>query len=104
MGDPARRRHRRERPPHALHPYTAELFETDEVTRRVAAAGLAPAPEALRAEWEGTIATVFDAARLEAPAVRFPATGGRKGLHGEELGHLLAELQYVARAHPGASW
>ena len=88
----------------ALAPYTGELFEEDAVTARLSAAGIAPAPAAVRKDWERTVATVFAEAGLEAPAVKWPATGGRKGLHGEELGHLLAELQYVARAHPGATW
>jgi len=25
-------------------------------------------------------------------------------MHGEHLGHLLAEMQIVARTHPGAKW
>jgi ring-1,2-phenylacetyl-CoA epoxidase subunit PaaC len=30
--------------------------------------------------------------------------GGRTGAHTEHLGHLLAEMQIVARSHPGAKW
>jgi ring-1,2-phenylacetyl-CoA epoxidase subunit PaaC len=30
--------------------------------------------------------------------------GGRAGMHGEHLGHLLAEMQIVERSHPGATW
>lgn len=88
----------------ALAPYLAEAFEADPVTDRLAAEGLAPDPAALRPAAEATLATVFAEARLTLPEVRWPQTGGRRGLHGEELGHLLAELQYVARAHPGATW
>jgi ring-1,2-phenylacetyl-CoA epoxidase subunit PaaC len=29
---------------------------------------------------------------------------GRDGVHTEAFGYLLAELQSVARAHPGATW
>ncbi|MFN3260981.1 MAG: 1,2-phenylacetyl-CoA epoxidase subunit PaaC [Pikeienuella sp.] len=87
-----------------LHPYTPELFESDETTEALAAAGLAPDPAALRPEWEATIARVFAEAGLAAPEVRYPLTGGRRGLHTEALGHLLAPMQYLRRAHPGATW
>jgi ring-1,2-phenylacetyl-CoA epoxidase subunit PaaC len=30
--------------------------------------------------------------------------GGRTGRHTEYLGHMLAEMQSVPRAHPGAAW
>ena len=30
--------------------------------------------------------------------------GGRHGLHTEELGYLLAEMQHLHRSHPGATW
>ena len=76
----------------ALHPYAGELFETDGVTERLASGGFAPDPATLRGEWDRTIGTVFAEARLDAPEVRWPATGGRKGIHGEELGHLLNQL------------
>lgn len=84
-----------------LHIYTDELFETSE-----AAAGVDVLPDraALRPAWEQTIGTVFAEAGLEVPEVPHPQTGGRQGLHGEALGHMLAEMQVVHRAHPGATW
>ena len=88
----------------ALAPYAGELFEADATGALLAEAGLAPDASELEPTWRATIDAVFEEARLTWPEVRFPATGGRSGLHGEELGHLLAELQYVARAHPGATW
>lgn len=88
----------------ALHPFTAEMFETDAVTDTLAAAGAAPDPAEIRADWDRTIAHVFDQAFLTAPDVRWPQTGGRAGRHSEDLGHMLAVMQSVARAHPGAVW
>ncbi|TYO90566.1 1,2-phenylacetyl-CoA epoxidase subunit PaaC [Oceanicella actignis] len=87
-----------------LHRFTPELFETDAVTDALAEAGLAPDPASLRPEWDRVVDEVFREARLERPQRFFPRSGGRAGLHGEDLGHLLTELQYVARAHPGARW
>ena len=88
----------------ALAPFVDEMFEADEATETLAAAGIAPDPASLRPEWDRTIGAVFEEAKLEAPRADWPLSGGRAGLHGEELGHLLAELQYVRRAHPGAQW
>ncbi len=82
----------------ALHLYTPELFE--EGTQHDAL----PERATIRPAWDATIAHVFGEARLELPEVAFPITGGRDGRHGEGLGHLLAEMQSVYRAHPGATW
>ena len=88
----------------ALHVYTAELFETDTVTDAMTHAGVAPDPAALKADWETTIAQVFDQAILQVPKVSWPRSGGRRGLHGEELGPMLAEMQALQRQMPGLSW
>ncbi|MEO1689040.1 MAG: 1,2-phenylacetyl-CoA epoxidase subunit PaaC [Pseudomonadota bacterium] len=88
----------------ALAPFAAELFVADEVSAVVAEAGLTPDPATLEAPWRATMSAVFAEAGLDWPEVKRPARGGRQGLHGEELGHLLAEMQSVARAHPGATW
>jgi len=87
-----------------LHRYTPELFEDSAAAAQCVEAGLLPARAAVRPEWERTIAMVFDEALLSAPEVPFPRTGGREGIHGEELGHLLAELQWAQRTYPGAQW
>lgn len=88
----------------ALHPYTGELFEMDEVTETLAKAGIAPDPAATRPEWERTIDSIFAEALLEKPEVRHFYSGGRKGMHGEGLGHMLANMQSVQRANPGLTW
>ena len=87
-----------------LHRYTPELFETDEVTAAMAEAGIAPDPVSLRPEWERTIDTVFAEALLERPDIPYPRTGGRSGLHGEELGYLLNDMQALQRQMPGLTW
>ncbi|MDJ0822992.1 MAG: phenylacetate-CoA oxygenase subunit PaaC [Paracoccaceae bacterium] len=83
-----------------LHPYTGELFEEG------AAGDVAELPSraVMRGAWTATLQPIFAEALLQMPEVPYPQTGGRSGLHGEGLGHLLAEMQSVYRAHPGASW
>jgi ring-1,2-phenylacetyl-CoA epoxidase subunit PaaC len=84
--------------------FVDELFEPDEVTEAVAAAGLAPAPADLRARFDAAVDATFAEAGLERPAARRPVIGGRAGRHGEHLGHLLAEMQFLPRAYPEAKW
>ena len=84
--------------------FTGELFAPDAVDREMLAAGVAPDLDALRARWDETVREVLDAATLRAPAGGFMARGGRQGRHTEHLGRMLAEMQIVARSHPGAKW
>jgi ring-1,2-phenylacetyl-CoA epoxidase subunit PaaC len=88
----------------ALHRYTAELFTDTPAFSACVAAGILPARSSLRPAWETTVRMVFDEAQLDVPEVPFPAQGGREGLHGEEMGHLLAELQFMQRTYPDMQW
>ena len=89
-------------------PYTGELFAGDAVDRTLAAAGLAPDPAPLCDEWLAGVREVLEAATLTLPTGEgMPGTrgrGGKQGLHTEHLGHLLAEMQFLQRAYPGARW
>ena len=87
-----------------LHHYTDELFQGSPAITACAAQNTLPEPESLRAGWTATIGNIFAQALLEVPEVAYPQTGGRIGEHGEDMGHLLAELQYMQRAYPDMSW
>lgn len=58
----------------------------------------------LRSAWDQRVDDVLSQAGLNRPKDSFQRGGGRNGFHTEHLGHLLAEMQWVARAYPGASW
>lgn len=88
-------------------PYADELFVDDVLVERLAATGVAVLPSTLRPAFDAVIDEVFAEAVLERPTGRTAFTasgGGRDGRHTEHLGPLLAEMQVLARAHPGASW
>ncbi|MGN6503563.1 MAG: 1,2-phenylacetyl-CoA epoxidase subunit PaaC, partial [Pseudolysinimonas sp.] len=85
-----------------LWPYLDELFRDDEVVERLGDAAVLPS--ALRDEVTDAVAALLARCDLEAPAAPFSAAGGRRGRHSSHLGYLLAELQVLARAHPGATW
>lgn len=92
----------------AVAPLVPELFEASAVERRLQAAGVAPDPAEARSEYDAVIADVLGAAELDLPAVEGLAgvagQAGRDGVHTEAMGYLLAEMQSVARAMPGATW
>lgn len=87
-----------------LWPYTHELFAPAALTDRLAAAGVGVDPASLRSAWRSTVTSVLATATLSQPEDGWAPAGGRHGRHTEELSYLLAEMQVVHRAHPGARW
>jgi ring-1,2-phenylacetyl-CoA epoxidase subunit PaaC len=87
-----------------LWSFTGELFLGDGVDERLASAGVVPAAESLRPAWTRTIEAIFAQATLRAPASTFAHKGGKSGRHTEALGYILAEMQFLPRAYPDASW
>lgn len=84
--------------------YTGELFDMDAGEASLAATGVAVDRSRMRAPWETKVTEILREATLDRPADRYMQTGGRAGRHGEQLGKMLAEMQVLARAHPGAGW
>jgi ring-1,2-phenylacetyl-CoA epoxidase subunit PaaC len=84
--------------------YTGEMFEPSGSEPDLIASGIAPDRAAIRPAWATTIDRTFGEAGLQRPADGWMQTGGRAGRHGEHLGRMLAEMQVLHRAHPGAVW
>ena len=87
-----------------LMPYTREFFATDAIEQAVADAGIAPLASEFEAAWREQVASALDEATLRAPVEVQHVTTGKQGEHSEHMGYLLAEMQSLARQHPGASW
>lgn len=85
-------------------PFTGEMFEIDATARKLVDARIAPDMAPIRAAWTRTVDSVLAEATLAKPVSGWMQTGGLKGHHGEELGHLLATMQFLPRAYPGARW
>ena len=85
-------------------PFVDELFRDDELTGRLSEAGAAPQPSSLREDFDRLTGEIMAEAELEVPNVQPSPGGGRRGLHSEHLGYILAEMQVLAREYPGASW
>ncbi len=88
-----------------LWPYVAEMFEADDVDAAMAQARIAPDPETLRAPASDRMESVLSEATLTISETRYAQLGGKTGArHSEHLGHLLAQMQWLQRAYPGATW
>lgn len=88
--------------------FTGELFADDAVDQDVAARGIGCELGALRQPWLAHVREVLEEATLTVPdetaANHLAYRGGRQGKHTEALGYVLAEMQYLPRAYPGATW
>ena len=108
LGDGTDESHRRvQRALDELWRFTPELFAPDDIDRALLVARIGPDLDALHTQWEALVLEVLDRATLTVPHAlprRANARSARQGFHTEHLGHLLAEMQSVARSHPGAGW
>jgi len=85
--------------------YTGELFETDEIYQRLHSSGVLPDISEVKGEFDSTLSKIFSEANIPMPEPdEYMQTGGRKGVHTEELGHLLAVMQSLPRSMPDAQW
>jgi ring-1,2-phenylacetyl-CoA epoxidase subunit PaaC len=85
--------------------FTDEMFMTDAVEDELSGEGIAVLSRSLRDEWYRSVSGILTAAALTVPGTgEFQQAGGRTGKHTEHLGHLLAEMQIVARSYPEIQW
>ena len=85
--------------------YSGEMFIYDAIDNAMAEQGVAPAADSLRAAFLEHVAEIFAEATLAMPpADAWMQQGGKRGRHSEHLGYILAEMQFLQRAYPGAEW
>lgn len=105
LGDGTEESHRRaQKAVDLLWPYVGEMFEADAVEQALVPGGTAPDPSGLRQPWLDAVDATLDEATLTRPDWGWMQRGGRRGVHSEHLGYLLAEMQFLQRAYPGAAW
>jgi len=85
--------------------YTGEMFNYDQADQAMVEQGVAPAAGALRAAFLEHVSEIFAEATLAMPSPdAWMQRGGKQGRHSEHLGYILAEMQFLQRAYPGAEW
>ncbi|MBW9106447.1 1,2-phenylacetyl-CoA epoxidase subunit PaaC [Paraburkholderia phenoliruptrix] len=87
-----------------LMPYTREFFSTDAVEETIAAAGIGPLTASLESAWLDDVRATLEEATLALPEPLKHVPTGKHGEHSEHMGFVLAEMQSLARQHPGATW
>lgn len=87
-----------------LWKFTGEIFSENENDNILINENFAPDLKPLKSKWNEIIKSVLNEATLEMPENIGFSSGSRSGIHTEHLGHLLAEMQIVARSYPGAKW
>ena len=87
-----------------LWPFVGELYAPDAAAAALEGSGVATDPASLRPAFDGIVPRLIEDAGLIVPAGKTVRGGGRDGVHSEAFGHLLSEMQVLARANPGAIW
>jgi ring-1,2-phenylacetyl-CoA epoxidase subunit PaaC len=84
--------------------FTPELFTPDELDERMSGAGIAPSLAELSPRWSARVTEDLRLATLTPPATQPYPWHGKRGVHTEHLGYLLAEMQHLQRTYPGSHW
>ena len=84
--------------------YTDELFSETSADLSLVTSGIVPSMAEIKEVWNKTVHAVFAEATLQIPTNNWQFEGGRRGVHSEHLGYLLADLQYMQRAYPNMKW
>lgn len=84
--------------------YTPELFDADAVDDLAQASGLGPRWTDLQEPWLAEMGSILGQASLAVPAPSAFRSTGKRGVHTEHMGYLLAEMQHLQRAFPGGVW
>lgn len=105
LGDGTSESHKRmQKAINDLWMYTGEFFEMDHLDTFLLHQHISVNVIPLKAEWQSYIKTVLSNATLLVPEDSYMQTGSKKGVHTENLGHILSEMQYLQRAYPDAKW
>lgn len=84
--------------------YCGELFDGDEVDAAFARHFDGPDPARIGEQWHRDVRELLSEATLNEPESPYMKAGGRRGVHSEHFGYLIAEMQHLQRAYPGATW
>jgi len=84
--------------------YTGELFMMDEVDELIIKEKIGVDLSIVKKEWDKIVDEVLAEATLTKPEGTWMQKGGKKGIHTEHLGYILAEMQFLPRAYPESKW
>jgi len=105
LGDGSEQSHERmQQALNELWPYTAELQDSTDEYEQLVQHGILPSAKSISTQWSEHVQATLRQATLKMPEQPGFQRGGKQGRHSEELGYILAEMQFLQRAYPDASW
>jgi len=84
--------------------FTGEIFQPDEIEKRLVAQKIVPDSAGLKAKWQKMVEDILTEATLSVPDESYMISGSRQGRHSEHLGYILSEMQILPRSYPDAEW
>ncbi len=84
--------------------FTGEMFEEDDITKLLKDEGLYPGSDEHKKKWNDIVLPTLKEVGIKIPEGDYTISGGRRGIHSEHLGHLLAVMQILPRTYPDAKW
>lgn len=84
--------------------YTGELFTANDTDKYAVEAGIGVNLETIKPKWMERVQAILQEATLKLPTGTWMQSGGRDGVHSENLGYILAEMQFMQRTYPGMEW
>ena len=87
-----------------LWQFTGEFFEMDDIDQKMYKEGIGVNNSSLKSEWDKIVNTTLKQSNLIRPKDGYMQSGSKNGMHTENLGHLLSEMQFLPRAYPDAEW
>jgi ring-1,2-phenylacetyl-CoA epoxidase subunit PaaC len=87
-----------------LCPFTGEMFTPDTFEIDLLKDSISVDVRSLKTGWEQNIKAILSQATVTLPAGGWMQDGGKRGIHTEHLGFILAEMQYLQKTYPGCEW
>lgn len=97
-------RHRIQQALAELWMFTGEMFLPAAFEQAAARQNAGVDVSLLKEDWLKRVEAIFEEASLTIPVQTWSQDGGKRGNHTEHLGYLLAEMQYLQRVYPNATW
>jgi len=106
LGDGTEESHRRvQKSVDQLWPYTGELFTMTEAEETLLKDGVSVDVRLLKPEWDQIVNDILAQATLSRPQNDWAQSGSKaKGIHSEEFGYIITDMQFLQRRYPGCEW
>lgn len=105
LGDGTEESHQRmQRALEDLWTFKGELLTPDPLDNEMAKTGIGVDLDSIAPKVNSYLDSILERATLTKPEVAIYRDGGKKGIHSEHLGFILAEMQFMQRTYPGQNW